>query len=94
MMNGEATNTNFIVLGLTRSGLAPTIYHTQVLIHDFRCLSFMFKDNGGWNRFMWTEDKIKEFWTEGVVMNVPLLTEEQCDRIRNDYKFFTVCSTG
>jgi hypothetical protein len=43
---------------------------------------------------MWTEDKIKEFWTEGVVMNVPLLMEEQCDRIRNDYKFFTVCSTG
>ena len=54
----------------------------------------MLKDNGGWNRFMWTEDKIKEFWTKGVVMNVPLLTEEQCDRIRNDYKFFTVCSTG
>jgi hypothetical protein len=25
----EATNTNFIVFGLTRSGLKPTIYRTQ-----------------------------------------------------------------
>ena len=26
---GKATNTNFIVFGLTRSGLEPTIYCTQ-----------------------------------------------------------------
>jgi hypothetical protein len=26
---GEATNTNFIVSGLTRSGIEPMIYHTQ-----------------------------------------------------------------
>jgi hypothetical protein len=26
---GETTNTNFIVFGLTRSGLEPTIYHTR-----------------------------------------------------------------
>ena len=30
MLSGEATtNTNFIVFGLTRSGLEPTIYHTR-----------------------------------------------------------------
>ena len=28
MHSGEATNTNFIVLGFTRPGLEPTIYHT------------------------------------------------------------------
>ena len=28
MLRGEATNTNFIVFGLTRSGLEPTIYRT------------------------------------------------------------------
>jgi len=28
MLGGEATNTNFIVIGLTRPGLEPTIYHT------------------------------------------------------------------
>ena len=27
--SGEATNTNYIVFGLTRSGLEPTIYRTQ-----------------------------------------------------------------
>ena len=29
MLNGEATNTNCIVFGLTRPGLEPTIYHTR-----------------------------------------------------------------
>ena len=29
VLNGEATNTNVIVLGLTRSGLEPTIYRTR-----------------------------------------------------------------
>jgi hypothetical protein len=29
MLSEEATNTNFIVFGLTRSGLEPTIYHTR-----------------------------------------------------------------
>jgi len=28
MQRGEATNTNFIVFGLIRSGLKPTIYRT------------------------------------------------------------------
>jgi hypothetical protein len=30
MLSREETNTNFIVFGLARSGLAPTIYCTQV----------------------------------------------------------------
>jgi hypothetical protein len=29
MLSGEATNTNFIVLGLTRHGLKATIYRIQ-----------------------------------------------------------------
>jgi hypothetical protein len=29
MLSGEATNTNFIVFGLTEPGLKPTIYRTQ-----------------------------------------------------------------
>ena len=29
MLSGEATNTNFIVLGLTQLGLKPMIYHTR-----------------------------------------------------------------
>ena len=29
LLSREATNTNFIVFGLTRSGLKPTIYHTR-----------------------------------------------------------------
>jgi hypothetical protein len=29
VLSGEATNTNFIVFGLTRPGLEPIIYHTR-----------------------------------------------------------------
>jgi hypothetical protein len=29
MLSGEATSTNFIVFGLTRPGLEPTIYRTR-----------------------------------------------------------------
>jgi hypothetical protein len=29
MLSGEATNINFLVIGLTRSGLEPMIYHNQ-----------------------------------------------------------------
>ena len=29
VLSGEVTNTNFIVFGLTRSGLEPTIYRTR-----------------------------------------------------------------
>jgi hypothetical protein len=29
VLTGEVTNTNFIVFGLTRSGLEPTIYHKR-----------------------------------------------------------------
>jgi hypothetical protein len=29
VLSGEATNTNFIVFGLTRSGIDPMIYHTR-----------------------------------------------------------------
>jgi hypothetical protein len=29
MLSGEAIKTNFIVFGLTRWGLEPTIYHTR-----------------------------------------------------------------
>jgi hypothetical protein len=29
MLSGEATNTNLLVFGLTRSGVEPLIYHIQ-----------------------------------------------------------------
>ena len=29
VLSGEATNTNFIVFGLTQAGLEPTIYYTR-----------------------------------------------------------------
>ena len=36
MLSREAINTDFIVIGLTRLGLEPTIYHTRG-DHDNQC---------------------------------------------------------
>ena len=40
MLSGEATNTNFIVLGLTRPGFEPTIYCTRGEHANHRCGAF------------------------------------------------------
>jgi hypothetical protein len=42
VLSGEAANTNFIVFGLTRTRLEPTIYrtrgkHTVVIVHKLYC---------------------------------------------------------
>lgn len=46
-------------------------------------------DKDDWSKLMWTEEQINKFWTDGLVTNIPLLSEEQCNRIINDYKYFT-----
>ena len=49
MLSGEATNTNFIVFGLTRSRLEPTIYRSRGEPANYytilqRCGSFPFEE--------------------------------------------------
>ena len=45
MLSGEATHTNFIVLGLTRPGLEPTIYRARAsmltITPPMRCFLLM-----------------------------------------------------
>ena len=40
ILSGEATNTNFIVFGLTRPGLEPMIYRTQGKSLHHRCMKY------------------------------------------------------
>jgi hypothetical protein len=46
MLNGEATNTNFIVFGSTQSGREPVIYHTQGQ-HTNHCTTDAIACSGG-----------------------------------------------
>ena len=48
VLSGEATNTNFMVFGLTRSGLEPTIYHTRDehavgVSDDFKYIAYAYR---------------------------------------------------
>ena len=64
VLSEEATNNNFIVFGLTRQGLEPTIYHTwgEHATMRFPCLktslnvcfcSYTLKDQGSPNQAKW-----------------------------------------
>ena len=51
MLSGEATNTNFIVFGLTRPGLEPMIYRTrEEHAYHYAEITLAFEDDGplGW----------------------------------------------
>lgn len=43
---------------------------------------------GDWKKYLLSEEKVEQFWKDGFLLNVPLLSPEQCDRILEDYKIF------
>ncbi|KAK7106231.1 phytanoyl-CoA dioxygenase domain-containing protein 1 homolog [Littorina saxatilis] len=45
-------------------------------------------DAAAWKSYEWPEERVQQFNKDGFVSNVPVLTEEQCDRLLNDYRFF------
>ncbi|XP_013411699.1 phytanoyl-CoA dioxygenase, peroxisomal [Lingula anatina] len=46
------------------------------------------KDKNEWNKFKWSQDQVDQFRRDGFLLHVPLLTEEQCDKILEDFKYF------
>ncbi|KAK3106886.1 hypothetical protein FSP39_002090 [Pinctada imbricata] len=42
-----------------------------------------------WRSHMLSEEQIDQFWRDGYLLNVPLLSPADCDRILEDYKYFT-----
>ncbi|XP_062500241.1 phytanoyl-CoA dioxygenase domain-containing protein 1 homolog [Corticium candelabrum] len=47
------------------------------------------KSAAEWSKFRLTQKQIDQYWQQGYLSNIPVLTEEQCDRILDDYKLFT-----
>jgi hypothetical protein len=60
---------------------------------EFELLSFpyfRFQDKADWAKFEFSQEQVDTFWRDGFVKNIRVLTEYQCDRILNDYTYFTV----
>ena len=45
---------------------------------------------GGWSKFQLTPEQIEQYWRDGYLSNIPVLSEEQCDMLLEDYKTFLV----
>ena len=61
----------------------------------FVCFCFFFtcvQDPNGrdWSEHQLSASQVKRYWDEGYLSNVPVLTEEQCDRLLEAYETFLV----
>ncbi|KAL4229182.1 hypothetical protein ACF0H5_012220 [Mactra antiquata] len=41
-----------------------------------------------WGQYKLRQEQIDQFWKDGYLLNIPVLTYEQCDKILQDYKYF------
>lgn len=43
-----------------------------------------------WQQYRLTEEQIDQYWANGYLPNIKVLSEEQCDKLLADYKLFLV----
>lgn len=41
-------------------------------------------------KFKLTDEQVEQYWRDGYISNIPVLTEEQCDKLLEDYSKFLV----
>lgn len=46
------------------------------------------QDKSEWSKYLLTDDQVRQFWKDGFLLNIPLLTPDQCQKIKEDYKYF------
>ncbi|XP_038066209.1 probable phytanoyl-CoA dioxygenase [Patiria miniata] len=44
------------------------------------------KEPADWSRFKLSQEQVDQFWRDGYLTNIPVLSEEQCDKILSDYQ--------
>ncbi|XP_072049050.1 phytanoyl-CoA dioxygenase domain-containing protein 1 homolog [Amphiura filiformis] len=44
------------------------------------------KNASEWGKFKLSEEQVAQFWRDGFITNVPVLSEQQCDKILQDYQ--------
>jgi len=50
----------------------------------------MLQDGKDWTQYRLTEEQIDQYWSNGYLPNIKVLSEEQCDKLLADYKLFLV----
>lgn len=62
---------------------------SHVLYNDLLKYSFP-QDGKGWQQYKLTNEQVDQYWTNGYLPNIKVLSEEQCDKLLEDYKLFLV----
>ena len=53
-------------------------------------IPIVIQDSKDWQQYRLTEEQIDQYWTNGYLPNIKVLSEEQCDKLLTDYKLFLV----
>ena len=54
------------------------------------CLTEGVKTPGEWDKFKLTPEQVEQFWRDGYLSNIQVLSEQQCHKLLEDYKTFLV----
>ncbi|KAL5019597.1 hypothetical protein ScPMuIL_002489 [Solemya velum] len=46
------------------------------------------QNSAEWRSFRFTPEQVSQYWRDGYISNIPVLTPDQCDRILADYTYF------
>jgi hypothetical protein len=46
------------------------------------------KDKSDWNEYRLSTEQVAQYWRDGYLANIPILTDEQCDLILKEYDYY------
>jgi len=47
------------------------------------------KDSADWNQWKLSSSQVEQYWRDGFLSDIPILTPEQCDLILQEYNYYT-----
>ena len=55
------------------------------------CLASNKPGHKEWEQFKLTPEQVEQYWTNGYLSNIPVLSDDQCKKLLDEYKVFLVC---
>ena len=69
----------------------PDTFHDLSLEHKpLGCLTGGVASPEAWSKFKLSPEQVEQYWSDGYLSNIPVLTDDQCDKLLEDYKTFLV----
>ncbi len=78
------------LLGTVKTEVSADFHDLSLEHAPLGCLTGNIADPGEWEKFKLTPEQVEKYWTDGYLSNIPVLSEEQCDKLLEDYKTFLV----